>query len=79
MPAPGNPVCEHFGLPLRTRLPERVQQPGHRVPVIEGGVGGGAPGQRGDLVAGTCLPQRAQQEGHGVRVAESGVGSGVAG
>jgi hypothetical protein len=76
---PRQPVYQHFGLLLRTRLPQRVQQAGHGVRVVEGGVGGVAGGQRGGLVPRTRLPQRVQQAGHGVRVVEGGVGGGPAG
>ena len=39
---------------------------GHGVRVVEGDVGGGAIGQRGDLLLRARLPQAAQQPGHGV-------------
>jgi hypothetical protein len=42
-------------------------------------VGGGALGQRGDLLGRARLPQRVQQPGRGVRVIQGGVGGGALG
>ena len=40
-------------------------------------MGGGAVGQRGDLLLRARRPQAAQQPGHGVRVVEGDVGGGI--
>ena len=42
-------------------------------------MGGGAAGQRGDLLLRARLPQAAQQPGHGARVVEGDVGGGAGG
>jgi len=44
------PIGQRGGLVLRARLPQPVQQQGHAVRVVEGGMGGGPAGQRGGLV-----------------------------
>lgn len=45
-----------------------TQQPDHGLRVVEGDLGGGSIGQRGDLLTSTHLPQPAQQPDHGLRV-----------
>ena len=55
-----------------------AQQHGHGARVAEGGVGGGALGQRGDLLLRARLPQPVQQAGHVERVVEGDVGGGPA-
>ena len=67
------------GLLVRARLPQAVQQAGHAVRVVEGGVGGGPAGQRGGLLVRARRPQAVQQAGHAARVVEGGVGGGPAG
>ena len=75
--AAGSRASQRGGLLVRARPPQAVQQPGHGVRVIEGGVGGGIAGQqRGGLLVRARLPQAVQQAGHGVRVVEGGVGGG---
>ena len=81
----GGPPGQCGGLQARgpaARLLQAVQQAGHAVRVVEGGVGGSPPGQCGGLLArgpAARLLQAVQQAGHGVRVVEGGVGGRVAG
>ena len=73
----GGPAGQRGGLLVRARLPQAVQQAGHGVRVVEGGVGGRVAGQqRGGLLVRARLPQAVQQAGHAVRVVEGGVGGG---
>ena len=61
----GGPVGQCGGLLVRARLPQAVQQPGHRARVVEGGVGGPV-GQCGGLsaaAAGGALWYRASSSG----------------
>ena len=72
----GGPVGQRGDLLLRARLPQAVQQEGHGVRVVEGGVGGGRRGQRGDLLLAPASRSAVQQAGHGARVVEGDVGGG---
>ena len=44
------PLGQRGGLLLRASLPQAVQQPSYASRAVEGDVGGGASGQRGDLL-----------------------------
>ena len=67
------------GLLVRARLPQAIQQSGHAVWVVDGGVGGSPVGQRGGLLVRARLPQAVQQSGHDVRVVDGGVRGGPVG
>ena len=56
-----------------------LQQYGHTPRVVEGGVGGGAFGQRVGLVPRAHPLQDGQQAGHAARVVEGDVGGGITG
>ena len=77
MPAADSRAGQRGGLLVRACPLQAVEQAGHAVQVVEGGVGGRiARQQRGGLLVRARPPQPVQQDGHAVRVVEGGVGGG---